>query len=126
MRSPSFFSLALLTGVALTGCSTPPPGVSTCVPGMSTACVCASGASGAQVCQPDGTFSACSCAGTDAGPGVDAAMVVDSGGPGIDAASDVGPDAPAVGMDAGTSCGSDVDCADSVLDRKSTRLNSSH
>jgi hypothetical protein len=40
-------------------------GPSSCVPGQSVACACTTGAQGAQVCQPDGTFAACVCASSE-------------------------------------------------------------
>ncbi len=40
----------------------------TCVPGMSIACTCPNGATGAQVCNSDGaSYGPCECAGTDSG-----------------------------------------------------------
>lgn len=42
-------------------------GVSACVPGRSVACVCTDGSNGAQVCEDDGTFGACTCVTPDAG-----------------------------------------------------------
>lgn len=39
----------------------------TCVTGQSIMCACASGATGAQVCQSNGTYGTCSCASSDGG-----------------------------------------------------------
>lgn len=41
-----------------TGADRPAP---LCTPGRTKACPCASGVTGAQTCQPDGTYSACAC-----------------------------------------------------------------
>lgn len=57
----------LLTGLGvslLAGCSN---SSSTCITGQSVMCACVSGATGAQTCQPDGTYGACSCASGDGG-----------------------------------------------------------
>ncbi len=48
----------------LAGCGN---GSNTCVTGQSIMCACASGATGAQVCQAGGTYGACSCASSDGG-----------------------------------------------------------
>lgn len=60
----------LLLPLTLLACS---PGAQTCIVGQSAACTCTSGKTGAQVCQSDGTFGACSCTGTgptDTNPGM--------------------------------------------------------
>ena len=43
-----------------------------CTSGMSIGCVCTSGQSGAQVCQPDGSYGACVCSAGMQDGGVDA------------------------------------------------------
>lgn len=52
--------LAALAAVANFGCSS--SDTPRCTPGQSIPCACASGASGAQVCLPNATYAACTCA----------------------------------------------------------------
>lgn len=78
---------------------------SECVPGASSACACATGAMGAQVCREDGTFGTCMCdvAPRDAGTATfDGGSMPDSGESdgGFDAGTTTDPDAG--GEDAGT------------------------
>jgi len=54
----SWNSVALMGILVLAGCS---GGGDTCVPGAMSACVCATGSSGAQACLSDGTFGQCVC-----------------------------------------------------------------
>jgi hypothetical protein len=49
-------------------------GPAQCVPNQSMLCACTSGASGAQVCQADGTYAPCVCDGTDASSNGDATV----------------------------------------------------
>lgn len=56
MRQTVTLILGLL--LVLSACSPP---LDHCVPGMSSACVCPSGDSGAQVCRGDGTYGTCTC-----------------------------------------------------------------
>ncbi|MBX7100206.1 MAG: hypothetical protein K1X89_20995 [Myxococcaceae bacterium] len=56
-------------------------GKSTCVSGMSSSCTCSNGQAGAQVCQADGSFGACSCtSGSGGGSGQSGGGAVASGG----------------------------------------------
>ncbi len=64
---------AMVWSVSLAGC--PGGSISTCVPGSTLACLCATGASGVQSCSADGTYAACVCGTADAG--VDAAMAME-------------------------------------------------
>ena len=50
-----WFAISMMLVAA--GCG----GKSTCVPGMSAACVCSDGTGGAQICRGDGTYDACAC-----------------------------------------------------------------
>ena len=64
--------------VMLAACSTARPSQS-CVPGISQACTCPTGAVGAQVCRDDGSrFGACECTGVDAGVYTDASVGADT------------------------------------------------
>jgi hypothetical protein len=49
-----------------------------CTPGASAACACPGGGSGAKICNNQGTFEACSCAGPDAGLAADAGLATDT------------------------------------------------
>src|SRR5208282_1873393 len=52
----------LLLVCGLAACAPDATGsVSSCIPGASAACVCTNGQAGAQVCDADANFSACSC-----------------------------------------------------------------
>lgn len=63
MRLP-ILTTTLLSLAAFDGCS---PGASRCTAGQMIACTCTSGASGAQTCQPDGTYGTCRCSAGDGG-----------------------------------------------------------
>jgi hypothetical protein len=58
MKSPSISPLILAAGLLACGSSNP------CTAGASAACSCTNGQSGAQMCQANGTFAACTCAGS--------------------------------------------------------------
>jgi hypothetical protein len=67
------------------GCSGTPSNAPGCVQGLSSSCLCADGSHGAQVCQPDNTFGACTCAlsaplGGGAVPGPSGTGTAGSGG----------------------------------------------
>lgn len=63
-------ALAAVVSSATTGCGGDD---SACTPGQSSACSCTNGLSGAQTCEANGTFGACTCEGTiDAQPAIDA------------------------------------------------------
>jgi hypothetical protein len=86
MRLTLAATFALATLVA--GC----PGTTRCTEGMSVACTCTDGRSGAQVCLADGTYGACACVGADAGvdaPVTDVPSTPDVGP--VDAPRDAGP-----------------------------------
>lgn len=87
----SLASLALVS-LSLVGC---PSNASRCVTGMSIDCVCSAGVHGVQVCQADGTFSACEC-GTIDGGGNDAGTTTDGGGNDTGTVADAGVDAAAM------------------------------
>ncbi len=92
------FMLLVMLVVSALACA-PDVSQSACEPGRSVACVCSSGASGAQECGPFGAWSVCVCsaprdAGSDAVAAVDAPGAADAVA--SDAAEDrTGPDAPA-------------------------------
>ena len=96
------FLLLVMLVVSALACA-PDVSQSACEPWRSVACVCSSGATGAQECGPFGAWSACACAAqVDAGSDAAAAVDAPSDGPGsadavaADAADDrAGPDAPA-------------------------------
>lgn len=78
------FLLMVMLVVSALACA-PDVSQSACEPGRSVACVCSSGAAGAQECGPFGAWSACVCAApTDAGS--DAAVAVDARADAPDAA----------------------------------------
>ncbi len=120
--------LLAITFALAASCEAPPAapdaGSPRCIPGMSAACACDDGRSGAQSCLADGTYGACTCADPDAAAG-DASVDVSldratADGPGLDA--DDGADAPAtdardVPMDTGpTDAGLDAPTDRSVPD----------
>lgn len=76
-------AIVMCSMVFLAACSSSEPS-RVCAPGTSGACNCTDGRPGAQVCNSDGSgFAACVCAGIDAGPRTDAAIVeTDAGHPG--------------------------------------------
>ena len=90
--------------------------VDTCVPGATQGCVCLDGNSGAQACEPDGTYGACVCDGpndtgtdaSDAEPDAPIADVTDDG-----PVPDVEPDTPVDSDDPQ----SEPDAADPDADR---------
>lgn len=97
------FSVLVMLVVSALACA-PDVSQSACEPGRSVACVCSSGATGAQECGPFGAWSACACAaqvdaGSDAAAAVDAradAAPVPADAVAADAAEDrTGPDAVA-------------------------------
>lgn len=94
-------SIALLAfpALALPGCD----GAASCVAGASASCTCTTGAPGAQVCQSDGTFGECVCAGTDGGGASDGGGGPDDAGGPRDAGDDDagGSTDAATGTDAG-------------------------
>jgi hypothetical protein len=55
--------LALATVSLLAACGSSNPPGNRCVPGVSAACTCSNGNTGAQICGDDGKFGACSCTG---------------------------------------------------------------
>jgi len=84
--------VAVCLALLVTACDEAP--TAGCTPGVSAACTCTDGRTGAQVCDSSGAFGACVCeadedAGTpaDAGPGDDAGMDADGG-------LDAGPPSP--------------------------------
>lgn len=80
--------------------------IASCVPGASVACVCPSGASGAQLCEADGTYGTCSCAAADAGSdedaGWDASRPLTDASPSDDGGTDAAEAPDASIEDAGT------------------------
>lgn len=68
-------------GMVMLACAGCDGGPSACTPGMSIACACSDGRTGAQVCNADGTFGICMCEGFmfDAGRREDAGRDVDAG-----------------------------------------------
>ena len=78
------FLLLVVLVVSALACA-PDVSQSACEPGRSVACVCSSGATGAQECGPFGAWSACACAAPDAGS--DAASAADARADAADAAA---------------------------------------
>lgn len=70
------FLLLVMLVVSALACA-PDVSQSACEPGRSVACVCSSGATGAQECGPFGAWSACVCA-APADAGSDAGVVADA------------------------------------------------
>ena len=71
--------LGAIAFMMLVACSTARPSHAACVPGISQACTCATGAGGAQACRDDGSrFDACECAGLDAEVANDASVSADA------------------------------------------------
>jgi hypothetical protein len=94
----SLFAWIMLMGSTAGGCA---PSGSTCVTGMSVACSCTDGRTGAQTCRV-GAYGPCRCDGADGGD-IDAAGPPTDGGM-IDAATELDAAAPvdaAPGVDAG-------------------------
>ena len=64
------FLLVAVGACASDGAASPDAGVAGCVPGRSVSCVCVGGGLGAQVCNAEGTYDPCACAGdTEVGAG---------------------------------------------------------
>jgi hypothetical protein len=81
---PSLVALLLAATVGLQACGNEQTGqtdrASSCTEGRSVSCTCADGRTGAQVCQPDGTFGECRCGvPTDTTAGNDTATAPDTG-----------------------------------------------
>jgi hypothetical protein len=101
----------LVVGVFAGGC-TPAATISTCVPGMTSACLCVGGGSGVQSCEATGTFGACTCVGVDGGLAPDAASIPDTG---VDAGME--DDAFVPPVDSGLDCPAPfVVCGGSCID----------
>lgn len=140
-RTMKFRHLASVLGVVLASCSANAPTTSApCRPGATTACPCADGTRGTQICNRLGAFGACRCPGVDggsdggsdggrdAGFDVSAPDVTTTDAPVADAlpldapAQDAGfPDAPPTdapdgGGDAGPACTGVSLATDGVLD----------
>jgi hypothetical protein len=117
-------ALALCVPLLLGGC---PAAVSTCVPGDSHSCTCASGGPGVQMCRPDGIYTPCACVAVDGGVPVDSGHANDASS---EADAGVRPDAgdagaledAAVDVDAwSASCPSPfVTCGGDCIDPRTT------